>query len=95
MCNKLRSESPAIIPKSSVFAVARNAYTRALSPENVQFGFRKSGVCPLNPEATRLPFILTQHQGKRIHIMMLQNSDNEEDNRTENTIVKWFSSVVR
>lgn len=57
LCHKLMRESSATITRYNVCEVAGKAYTRALSSENIQSGFRKSGIYPLNPEAIRMEYL--------------------------------------
>uniref|UniRef100_A0A8W8JBF7 HTH psq-type domain-containing protein n=1 Tax=Magallana gigas TaxID=29159 RepID=A0A8W8JBF7_MAGGI len=66
LCHKLMRESSATITRYNVCEVAGKAYTRALSPENIQSGFRKSGIYPLNPEAIRMEYLAPAEVFKQI-----------------------------
>ena len=57
LCHKLMRESSANITRYNVCEVAGKAYTRAPSPENIQSGFRKTGIFPLNSEAIRMEYL--------------------------------------
>ena len=38
------------ITRNNICSIACKAYTKALSPENLQNSFRKAGICPFNPD---------------------------------------------
>lgn len=60
-------EYSATITRYNVCEVAGKAYTRALSQENIQSGFRKSGIYPLNPEAIRMEYLAPAEVFKQIN----------------------------
>lgn len=66
LCHKLMRESSANITRYNVCDVAGKAYTRALSPENIQSGFRKTGISPLNSEAIRMECLAPAEVFKQI-----------------------------
>lgn len=92
LCHKLMRESSATNTRYNVCEVAGKAYTRALSSENIQSGFRKSGIYPLNPEAIRMEYLAPAEVFKQISPITnttpseknthedAENLDNEEDN---------------
>ncbi|XP_045178154.2 uncharacterized protein LOC123538252 [Mercenaria mercenaria] len=50
-CHKLIRETSATICRYNVCELACKAYTKAVSPENLQSGFRKTGIYPLDKAA--------------------------------------------
>lgn len=42
----------------NVCELACKTYVRALCPENIQSGFKRTGICPLNPNAVPLEYLL-------------------------------------
>jgi hypothetical protein len=51
LCHKLMRESSQPITRYNVCSIASRAYLKALSPENIQSGFRRAGIYPLNADA--------------------------------------------
>ena len=50
-CHKLIRQTEATITKFNLCQVACRVYSKALSPENLQSGFRRTGISPLSKEA--------------------------------------------
>lgn len=85
-------DTSATITRYNVCEVAGKAYTKALSPENIQYGFRKSDIYPLNSEAIRMEYLAPAEVFKQINLITnttpsekntyddAENSDNEENN---------------
>ncbi|XP_045188135.2 uncharacterized protein LOC123546012 [Mercenaria mercenaria] len=50
-CHKLMRETAAAITRYNICAIACKVYHQALKPENLQSGFKRAGIYPLNKEA--------------------------------------------
>ncbi|MES9882742.1 MAG: hypothetical protein ABW185_17890 [Sedimenticola sp.] len=50
-CQRFQRSNGTVVNRYNVCAISSKAYTKALSPVNLQAAFRKSGVYPFNPSA--------------------------------------------
>lgn len=76
LCHKLMRESSAPITRYNVCSIACKAYLKALSPENIQSGFRRAGIYPLNADAVPNEYM------KPAEIFVEQNESSQDSQET-------------
>ncbi|XP_061186996.1 uncharacterized protein LOC133195149 [Saccostrea echinata] len=94
-CHKLIRETAATITRYNICEVACKAYTKALSPENIQSGFRRTGIYPLCKDAVPSRYLVPAEVFKGLATEIRNESQENErgfeqkkEENVENYVVK-------
>ncbi|XP_053391918.1 uncharacterized protein LOC128554649 [Mercenaria mercenaria] len=77
-CHKLMRQTTSVISRYNVCEIACKVYSKALSTDNVQSGFKKTGICPFNSDAVPHEYLIPAE--------VYQESSNALDHCSQDTV---------
>ena len=84
LCHKFMRETSRAITRYNVCELACKAYTRALSAENLQSAFRRTGIFPLNKNAIAKESLIPAQVSEPEKSM--DSTENDNDNDSDATV---------